>query len=57
MSAGIDKRTGRPLEGWPHVVQSLGTIFTTGFGARVMRRVFGSAVAGILGQNLTPDTT
>jgi len=57
MSAGIDRRTGRPLEDWSHVLQSLSVIFTTGFGARVMRRVFGSAVAGILGQNLTPDTT
>jgi phage baseplate assembly protein W len=56
MSAGIDRRTGRPLEGWSHVLQSLHAIFTTPIGARVMRRAFGSAVPGLLGKNLTPNT-
>ena len=56
MTAGIDRRTGRPLAGWPHVLQSLGVIFTTRIGARVLARFFGSAVPGLLGQNLTPST-
>jgi len=56
MSLGLNRQTGRPLEGWPHVMQSLGVIFSTRFGDRIMRRVFGSAVPGLLGQNLTPDT-
>lgn len=53
---GVDRRTGKPLTGWPHVLQSLGVIFATRFGARVMRRNFGSAVPGVLGKNLTPPT-
>lgn len=56
MSTGIDRETGRLLSDWDHVVQSLGVIFTTRIGDRVMRRVFGSAVPGLLGRNLTPST-
>jgi phage baseplate assembly protein W len=56
MSTGIDRATGRPLSGWPHVLQSIGVIFATRFGSRVMRRNFGSAVPNVLGQNLTPST-
>lgn len=55
-TAGVDRRTGRPLEGWPHVEQSLEVIFSTRFGERVMRRHFGSAVPGLLGRNLTDET-
>lgn len=51
--AGVDRRTGRPLAGWPHVEQSLRVIFETHVGARVMRRGFGSAVTAILGRNMT----
>jgi phage baseplate assembly protein W len=56
MSTGIDRATGRPLSGWTHVLQSIGVIFATRFGSRVMRRNFGSAVPNVLGQNLTPST-
>lgn len=56
MTTGLDRRTGRPLSGFAHVVQSLGVIFTTGFGERIMRRNFGSAVPGLLGKNLLPET-
>lgn len=44
------------IDGWAHVLQSIALIFTTFFGSRVMRRMFGSAVPGLLGQNLTPAT-
>lgn len=54
--AGIDRRTLRVLDGWPHVVQSIEVILTTRIGARVMRRTFGSAVPGLLGRPLTPRT-
>jgi phage baseplate assembly protein W len=54
--AGMNARTGKPLAGWPHVVQSLGVIFSTRIGERVMRRWFGSAVPALLGQNLTTQT-
>lgn len=53
---GIDRHTGCLLDGWAHVRQSLAVIFATLIGARVMRRTFGSAIPGLLGQNLTPAT-
>ena len=56
MTAGINRRTGKPLSGWDHVVQSLGVIFSTRFGDRIMRRNFGSAVPGLLGRNMVPST-
>ncbi|MGR3484069.1 MAG: GPW/gp25 family protein [Paracoccaceae bacterium] len=40
----MNRHTGRTLSGWPHIRQSLGVIFTTRIGTRVMRREFGSAV-------------
>lgn len=55
-SHGINRHTGKVLSGWEHTVQSLGVIFTTGLGERIMRRFFGSAVRGLLGKNLTPET-
>lgn len=48
--AGIDARTGRPISGWPHVVQSVGIILTTRLGDRAMRRHVGSVAPAILGQ-------
>lgn len=53
---GINRETGQPESGWPHVAQSLGVIFTTRFGERVMRRWFGSLVPNLLGENMTPET-
>jgi phage baseplate assembly protein W len=38
--------------GWPHVMQSLQDIFTTRFGARVMREWYGSFVPDMLGSNM-----
>lgn len=55
-SAGINRETGQPLTDWDHTVQSLLAILTTRLGDRVMRRMFGSQVPGVLGQNLTPQT-
>lgn len=56
VGAGVDRYTGQPLDGWPHVLQSLGVIFTTTFGSRVMRRWFGSLLPNLLGENLVPAT-
>lgn len=50
---GVDRVTGRVISGWDHVLQSLGVIFTTRHGERVIRRWFGSFVPAILGRNMT----
>lgn len=49
-STGIDRRTGRALAGWPHVVQSIRVILSTSIGSRIMRRSFGSAIPSLLGR-------
>jgi phage baseplate assembly protein W len=54
--AGLDRDTGRLIDGWPHVVQSIMVIFTTGYGERMLRRWFGSAVPQLLGNSLTEQT-
>ena len=54
--AGIDRQTGKFVDGWPHVVQSIMVIFTTSFGERMLRRWFGSAVPQLLGNSLTEQT-
>jgi hypothetical protein len=54
--AGINRQTGKPLDGWPHVVQSIMVIFTTGFGERMLRRWFGSSVSQLLGNSLNEAT-
>lgn len=54
--AGINRDTGKMLSGWPHLVQSLGVLFTTHIGARLMRRHFGAESPDLLGENLVPAT-
>ncbi|WP_449255189.1 GPW/gp25 family protein [Bosea sp. (in: a-proteobacteria)] len=53
--AGVDRESGRVLDGWPHVVQSVNVIMTTRLGERVMRRHFGSSAFSLLGRLLTAD--
>lgn len=53
---GMNRETGARLDGWPHVAQSLGDIFATRFGERVMRRYYGSLVPRLLGENMVPET-
>lgn len=53
---GINRVTGRPLAGFDHVIQSLEVIFTTRIGSRIMRRLFGSEIPGLLGKNIVPST-
>lgn len=41
-SIGMDRRSGRRLDDWAHVVQSIEDILTTPVLTRVMRRAYGS---------------
>jgi hypothetical protein len=53
---GVDRETGQIISGWPHLKQSLGVIFTTSFGERVMIEWFGSGVPYLLGENMVSST-
>jgi phage baseplate assembly protein W len=53
---GMDRRTGKILIGWDHVVQSLHVIFATRYHSRVLRRWVGSFVPHLLGENATERT-
>jgi uncharacterized protein len=55
-SLDIDAATGADTGGWPHVLQSIGQVFATGFGERVMREWFGSAVPRFLGESMNQQT-
>jgi hypothetical protein len=51
---GMDRRTGKLMQGWDHVEQSLELIFATPFHERVLRRWVGSFVPHILGESAVP---
>jgi phage baseplate assembly protein W len=48
---GVDRFTGKLLQGWPHVEQSMEVIFATPYHQRVLRRWVGSFVPHILGES------
>ena len=51
---GMDRFTGKLLQGWDHTQQSIAYIFATKFHTRPMRRWVGSFVPHILGESYIP---
>lgn len=53
---GVSQHTFQSLDGFDHVVQSIGKIVTTPIGSRVMRRDFGSRVPALIDAPLNEQT-
>lgn len=51
--AGMNRDTGRALDGLEHIRQSVADILTTPIGSRVMRRDYGSLLPELIDQPLT----
>lgn len=53
---GLNMQNGRAVSGLDHLRQSVRDILITPVGSRVMRRDYGSGLADLIDQNLTPLT-
>lgn len=53
---GMDRTTGKPLDGLAHLQQSIGDILSTPVGSRVMRRDYGSLIPRLIDQPFNPAT-
>ena len=53
-AVGMDRRTGQPIRGWAHCVQSIEDILTTRIMQRVMRREYGSDVPKLIDAPMEP---
>jgi len=53
---GMDRNTGKPLDGNAHLAQSIGDILSTAMGSRVMRRDYGSMLFDLIDQPLNGAT-
>lgn len=52
--SGVDRHTGKLIDGYASALQSVEVIFSTRIGERVMRRHFGAGLAELLGRAATP---
>lgn len=53
VSSGFSRQSGRALEDFAHVQQSVEVILTTPIGSRVMRRDFGSELFDLIARPMT----
>ncbi|MBD59024.1 MAG: hypothetical protein CL808_02725 [Citromicrobium sp.] len=53
---GMDRNTGKPIDGNAWISQAVGDVLTTPLGSRVMRRDYGSLLPMLLDQPLNPRT-
>lgn len=53
---GMDRATGKQLDGDQHLAQSIGDILSTPLGTRVMRRDYGSMIPELLDRPLNAAT-
>ncbi|CDN54759.1 Putative phage gp25 protein [Neorhizobium galegae bv. officinalis bv. officinalis str. HAMBI 1141] len=53
--SGLDARSGKPLAGAQHLMQSLGKIWGTRIDTRVMLLDFGSNLRSLLSEDLSPS--
>ena len=51
---GMNRHTGKPLQGLDHLWQSLGDLLSTPIGTRVMRRDYGSRVPDLIDSPVDP---
>jgi phage baseplate assembly protein W len=54
--AGVDAVTGKPLDGFAHVLQSFEKILNTHQGSRIMREWLGNPGLKLLGENMSEET-
>ena len=54
--AGMNRETGKALDGWAHVVQSVGDIMSTPKLTRVWRRSYGGEGTYLVDKPGTPET-
>ena len=53
---GLDARTGKPISGTEHLIQSIGDILSTPIGSRVRRRDYGSLLFELIDAPLNAVT-
>lgn len=53
---GMDRNSGKPIDGGDHLAQSIGDILSTPLGSRVMLRDYGSLLFDLIDQPLNAAT-
>lgn len=53
--SGVDRHSGKVIDGYASALQSVEVVFSTRIGERVMRRHFGAALVELLGRATTPQ--